>query len=472
MPFPRHHVTSELTTGFADIRTRLGVRDEFPPDAVALAATRSTETAGATDGHRDRRDVPLLSIDPAGSRDLDQALHLERSGSGYTFHYAIADVAQWVHADDAIDREARLRGTTIYCPDRRIPLHPTELSEGAASLLGDHDGPALLWTIALDQRGEITDVDVERAIVRNDRPLSYAAVQQALDDGTTDEQCRLIEEVGRLRVEREVERGGVSLELPEQSVDRVGDHYELSYERPLDVERWNAQLSLCCGMAAARLMLDARCGVLRTLPPAEADTIARLRVHSAALNVVWPEAMTYPQWVRTLDPATPAGAALMTQAARTLRGSGYLAFDGDVPPEHEHHAIAADYAHVTAPLRRLVDRFANECVLAAAAGTRPPGWVLDALPTLPGIMASTGRLASEVERAVVDLAEAATLAHLVGTTFDAVVTATNKGFSTIQLTDPAVIGTVQGELPIGEPTRVRLDVADIAGPTVRFVAAP
>ena len=66
------------------------------------------------------------------------------------------------------------------------------------------------------------------------------------------------------------------------------------------------------------------------LASADAETIARLRVHSAALDVPWPDDLSYPEWVRTLDPATPHGAALMTQAARTLRGSGYLAFDGDV----------------------------------------------------------------------------------------------------------------------------------------------
>lgn len=470
MQAPRHHISAELTTGFARIRADLGVRDEFSDDALELATARAAaaSTSGSPSPHVDRRDIPLLSIDPPGSRDLDQALHLERNGSGYRFHYAIADVANWVEPGDPIDAEARLRGTTIYAPDRRVPLHPTALSEGAASLLQGVDRPALLWTIDLDQRGEVGNVSVERAMVHNRRALSYGEVQTALDSGSTDEQFRLIDDVGRLRVELETARGGVSLELPEQTVDRVDDHYELTYDAALDVEHWNAQLSLCCGMAAAQLMLGAKVGILRTLPPADPDTIARLRVHSTALHVAWPADMDYPTWVRTLDPSTPAGAALMTQAARTLRGSGYLAFDGDVPTEHRHHAIAADYAHVTAPLRRLVDRFANECVLAAASGTRPPAWVLEALDELPGIMGSTARLANEVDRAVVDLAEAAVLAHRVGDTFSAVITSAGRGFSSIQLTEPAVIGTIAGELAIGTTITVRLEAADLAGPTVRF----
>jgi len=468
VPQPRHHLSSELTERFAAIRAELSVPETFPADVADLAARRAAEPAAPTAGRVDRREVELLSIDPAGSRDLDQALHLERRGSGYRFHYAIADVAHWVHPGDAIDAEARRRGTTIYCPDVRIPLHPPTLSEGAASLLEGGDRPALLWTIDLDQRGETVDVAVERAVVRNRRALSYTEVQAALDGGSDDEQFRLIEEVGRLRRDLETVRGGVSLDLPEQQVDRVGDHYELAYERALDVESWNAQLSLCCGMAAATLTIAAGVGILRTLPEAEPATIAQLRAHSSALGVAWPADLDYAGWVRSLDPATPHGAALMVQAARLLRGSGYLAFDGDLPADHRHHALAADYAHVTAPLRRLVDRFGNECVLAAAAGARPPGWVLDALPTLPRIMAATARLAGEVDRAVVELAEAAALAHLVGRTFPATVTSSGPDTSTIQLAEPAVIGSVRAELPMGSTVTVRLDEADVAGPAVRF----
>ncbi len=467
MPRPRRHLTDELTARFVAIRADLDVPEEFPVETLALAARRanSAQSAGV---EADRRDVELFSIDPAGSRDLDQALHLERVGSGYRFHYAIADVGHWIEPGDAIDVEARRRGSTIYCPDVRVPLHPTDLSEGAASLLAGTERPAILWTIDLDQQGVTSHVGVERAIVRNRRTLSYREVQDAIDAGSTDPQFRLLEEVGRLRLALEVERGGLSLDLPTQEVERVDGHYELRYERALDVERWNAQMSLCCGMAAAELMTCAGVGILRTLPAAEPETIDRLRLHSAALNVPWPTEMSYPQWVRSLDPATPAGAALMTQAARTLRGSNYLPFDGDLGADHRHHAIASDYAHVTAPLRRLVDRFANECVLAAAGRRRPPGWVLDALPELPGIMGSTAQLASRVDRAVVDLTEAATLAHLVGRTFPAVVTATGRNQSTVQLTEPAVIASIPGEVAIGTTLTLRLDVADLDGPTVGF----
>ena len=472
MPAPRIHLTGDLDAEFAAIRERQGVTASFPIEATTLAESRAAAPSDAA-ARGDHREVEFLSMDPAGSRDLDQALHLERHGSGYRFRYAIADVASWVQAGDPIDTEARVRGETIYCPDLRIPLHPVALSEGAASLLADQDRPALVWTIDLDQRGEIVDIAAERSVVRNRRALSYAFVQSELDAGSTDEQFRLIEEIGTLRRNLETERGGVSLDLPEQSVDRDGDHYTLSYSAALTVEGHNAQLSLCCGIAAARLMTEAGFGIIRTLPPAEAVTIDRIRASSLALGQPWPDAMTYPEWVRTLDASGSTGAALMTQAAHTLRGAGYLAFDGDLPASPEsrvHSAIAAEYAHVTAPLRRLVDRFANECVIAAAAGTRPPGWVLEALPLLPELMSSAGHRSSAVDHAIVDLMEAAVLTHRIGEVFDATVISRSKAFSTIQIHEPAVIATITDPADLGSTIRVRLDAADVAGPTVRFTA--
>jgi len=479
VPRPRRHTTRELGPAFGAIRRRLGVPGAFPAEVEALAAARAAAgpaTVPDTEAPLDRRDLELWSIDPEGSRDLDQALHLARDGAGYVVHYAIADVGAWISPGDALDLEARRRGTTVYCPDERVPLHPTALSEGAASLLPGVDRPAVLWRLALDQRGELRDVTVGRALVRSRRARSYAEVQRELDEGRADEPARLLVEVGTLRRELEIERGGVHLALPEQSVERDGDHYRLRYEAPLEVEEHNAQISLCCGIASARLMLDAGCGVLRTLPAPESDVLDALRTHSTTLGVPWPDDVDYPGWVRALDPAEPRGAALLTQAARTLRGAGYLTFDGSVPAAHHHAAIAAPYAHVTAPLRRLVDRFAHELVLAAAAGRRPARWALLALPELPALMGTATQRASAVERAVVDVTEAAVLAHRIGERFDAVVTSVSGRRVTVQLTEPAVVSALAVEdhhaLPTpGSTVRLRLVEADPAapdGPTLRF----
>src|SRR6478735_8478971 len=148
-----------LRSGIADIQAGLGVTPDFPPE-VEEAARAAAASPRLPD--LDRTDLPFVTIDPASALDLDQALHLERTGDGYTVRYAIADVAAFVSPGDPVDVEAHQRGESLYGADSKIPLHPKVLSEGAASLLPDQVRPALLWTIALDATGDGTSVHVER----------------------------------------------------------------------------------------------------------------------------------------------------------------------------------------------------------------------------------------------------------------------------------------------------------------------
>ena len=146
--------------------------------------------------------------------------------------------------------------------------------------------------------------------------------------------------------------------------------------------------------------------------------------------------------MRSLDPATATGAALLVQAARVLRGAGYVGFrDGAVPEAATHAAVAAPYAHVTAPLRRLCDRAANEVVLALLAGAEVPEWAQAAVEVLPGVMAETGSREATYSRAALDLVEALVLRPAVGRRFSAVVVDVDDDGerAQVQLRDPAVV---------------------------------
>src|SRR3954466_11897429 len=167
----------DLTPALAALRRDLALPGDYPPEVVAEAERVAAEPRG--DGHGAATDLELVTLDPAGSRDLDQAFALSRrAGGGYDFSYAIADVGSFVTAGAAIDREAHVRGETLYLPDGRIPLHPAVLSEGAASLLPGQDRPAVLWRLQLDADGEPTSVDVRRSIVRSRAQLDYVSLQK------------------------------------------------------------------------------------------------------------------------------------------------------------------------------------------------------------------------------------------------------------------------------------------------------
>lgn len=457
-----------LRGAVARLREQLGVPASFPEEALAEAQRAA---ASVSLPELDRTDIDLLTIDPPGAMDLDQAVHIEGRGAGYRVYYAIADVGAFIAPGGAIDREAQARGETFYAPSLRTPLHPPALSEGAASLLPGERRPALLWELDLDADGALRTADVRRALVRSRQRLDYAGVQAALDAGTASASLQLLREVGELRQAAERARGGVSLRAPEQEVVPTASGWGLAYRQPLPVEDWNAQISLLTGMAAAGLMLRAGIGILRTLPPAAPQDVDRLRRIAAGLGLAWSRPTPYADFVRGLDPAVPTQAAMLTACTRLFRGAGYAAFDGPPPAEPVHAALAAEYAHCTAPLRRLVDRFSGEVCLAVCAGAAVPEWTRVALPTLPALMGAADARAKKYERGIVDLVEALVLKDRVGETFTGVVIAVDgRGGGTVQLADPAVEARATGELELGAQVAVRLEAAVLELGGVRFRA--
>jgi len=462
-----------LQDGIAAIRAELKVTPNFPPE-VEQAAGKAAANPRLPE--LDRTDLPFVTIDPEESLDLDQALHLERNGDGYRVHYAIADLAAFVTPGDPIDVEAHRRGETLYGADSKIPLHPKVLSEGAASLLPDQVRPALLWTIEVDRTGEGTDVRVERALVKSRAKLSYAGVQKSMDDGTADPMLHLLQEIGEKRLAKEAARGGVSLPLPEQEISIQGDTWRLEYRSLLPVESWNAQISLLTGMGAASLMVYARVGLLRTLPEPDPRDVQRLHRTARALHIDWPAELLYPDFIRSLDPTRPSHAAMIVASTRLLRGASYIGFNGELPALAEQAALASEYAHVTAPLRRLGDRYAGEICVALCANEPVPQWVLDKLGELPDTLRESGRRANQYENAIVNLVEAAVLAPMVGESFEGVVVELDekddtRGAVTIQ--DPAIEATVTSSrpLPLGSDVTVSLAKADVASRTVEFTLA-
>ena len=154
-------------------------------------------------------------------------MHLARDGDGYVVHYAIADVAAFITPGDPIDVEAHRRGQTLYGADAKVPLHPTVLSEGAASLLPDQVCPALLWTIKVDATGEGTDVTVERARVSSHAPSSTTpASSRRSTTARPTSRCSCSRRSASCALAREAARGGVSLPLPEQQVSIEGDRWQ------------------------------------------------------------------------------------------------------------------------------------------------------------------------------------------------------------------------------------------------------
>ncbi|MGO1884672.1 MAG: RNB domain-containing ribonuclease [Citricoccus sp.] len=497
----RSAAQTDLAAHLADLRHEFSLPADFPPEVLAEAEGAAADLMGRLP-KRDRTDLPLLTIDPPGSTDLDQAVHIQRGPEdadgtaatpadheprtsaevAFTVHYAIADVPAFITAGGALDAETLRRGQTIYLPDGRIPLHPEVISEDTGSLLPGVDRGAYLWTFQLDASGAVVSARLERARVRSRAQLTYEQAQQRIDEGGSESGTSvLLREVGQLRAGQEIRRGGASLRLPDQEIAATDHGYEVLNAPPLDVEDWNAQISLMTGIAAAEIMLRGRIGILRTMPPADVDSEARFRARTRALGHPWPEDQAYGEYLRGLDTADPRQLAIMHAATSLFRGAGYTSFDGDTPEVTVQSAIAAPYAHTTAPLRRLVDRFVLVTCLALTQGQPVPAGIRALLPALPEAMRESGLVASRAANAALELVEAASLCGLEGREFSAVVIsapspeqaekARAEGrlpWGEVQVEQPPVLARYEGFAEAGSQIRVELVTADLATRTVLF----
>ncbi len=446
----RADLTEELVEGLGEIRRQFKVPGDFPAAVLQAAADAAKRVPNA---HVDRTDWPFVTLDPSSSTDLDQAFHIEMVGDDVMLHYAIADVAWFVDEGDALDAEAWLRGATQYLPDGKAGLYPALLAEGAASLLPDGPRPAIVFHVRVDSSGESKLDGAERSLVHSRAKLAYETVQPAqLPDS--------FPELARRIAAAEDARGASRIEPLEQVVTATTGGYEISFRPRLKSEDDNAAMSLATNLAVADALLAAGTGLFRIMPEPDERAQQRLRHTARALGVAWPDGTSLADFARSLDGSSPKPAALLMDIRRAGGGASYVPFAAGQRPWHA--AMAATYAHATAPLRRLADRYVVMAALAVANGRPVPSPVQAAFPKLPDVMKVADDRAGQIERAVVDLAETALLSGQVQRTFAAVVTDVDERGARIQLCELPVMSRLDAHhVEPGDDVRVRVVSTDI-----------
>lgn len=438
-----------LQDGLAAIRAQYQLPETFPPEVMAEAEAAVTRPL---DDHRDRTGMHFVTLDPASSRDLDQAFSIQVRGGSIICHYAIADVAWFVDDGGAMDREAWERGTSQYLPDGKISLYPQTLSEGAASLLPDVVRPAILFSTRVEADGSAMLEGVERVTIKSRAKLGYETVQPSdLPEGFA--------ELNRRVALGEHKRGAHRTEPPAQEVVGHDGHYDLRFSPQQPAEAQNAALSLANNLAVADALLKAHTGLFRVMPEPEGWALKRLRNTAKAMDIDWPKGREVPEMERILDPADPNQAALLLAIRKASPGATYEPYRDGVTPWHA--AMAASYAHATAPLRRLADRYVIMAAYAVANGRPVPAAITHAFDRLPKVMARAEALGGNIQRAVIDLAEAIVLKDRIGETFAAVVTDVDQRGPRIQLCGLPVVSRLKdAEVEAGARIDVRLDEAD------------
>jgi ribonuclease R len=359
-------------------------------DAAALVANPGLDDPAL----EDLEGLPFVTIDYEHSKDLDQALHIAREGSGWRLRYALADASFYLPPDSALFAEALRRGASYYLAHLCAPMLPTSLCEGIISLNEGVPRRALVLELPIDAEGLPGALTVRRARIRSRAKLSYDGVQAWVDDpGTSplDGQeytgvLAALRELGAPLLAQARARGMVSFERPEVAWEPPGPTapgFRLVADQRNDVERWNEQISLLCNTEAARLM--------REHPDPQLQPIYRVHPHPVAarldsleahirglctLHALPAQAWTWRRGEETLAdyvarlPRGPREDRLRQAIQRQILHS-YERSDF-TPEPGPHHALGVPcYGRFTAPMREVVGVFAHKELLELL-GLEPP----------------------------------------------------------------------------------------------------
>lgn len=373
-------------------------------------------------------------------------------------HYALADVAWFVPAGGALEAEAWQRGVTLYLPDGRARLYPPALSEAAASLLPDGPRPAVVVTVRCSPEGEVKLEGAVRALVRSRAKLAYETVDTA--------QVPHLDDFAARMARAEEARGAARVDPPEQEIERDLDgRFHLTLRPWLPSEKVNSALSLAANIAIAEALYAAGTGLFREMHAPDDRALRRLRQSARGLGLDWPATLSLAGFERTIGPRSVAGAAFQLAVRRATGGADYAPFRSGHRPFHA--AIGATYCHATAPMRRLADRYVLDAVLGLFGGSSMPDQAF--FTRLSEVMNAADSRQNAIERAVLDLAEAALLHGREGEVFRAIVTERDDKGARLQLAELPVVARVDTRsVASGDELQVRLAKADPVRGELRF----
>lgn len=373
-----------------DILERYEIDPEFSPEVLAETENWLADPGLTDDSLQDFTGLPFITIDNEDSRDLDQAMFIEREGQGFAIYYALADAAYYVRANTALLAEALRRGSSYYLPGLCIPMLPASLSEGIISLNANVDRRAFVLRMKLDEGGEICSTDFLRAKIRSRAKLTYDGVQtyhdspagHTLSNHDYTETLNLLRVVGELRIARAKRQGVIRFDRRYLTVGHDKDdrqRFSVKLEERNQVEKWNEQVSLLCNMEGAALLLkdapqEGIEPVYRSHPAPLADRLNELalgiesivQAHSLEPSI-WhwqrhkrgehpPETLAnYLERLPKDGPTIRVRAALQRQILYANRASTF-----GVEAEG-HYALGVDgYARFSSPMREVVGIFTHK----------------------------------------------------------------------------------------------------------------
>lgn len=426
---------------------RYGWPEEFPEEARQQAEGHGTDPDPADlQGRRDLQALRTFTVDGETARDFDDAVSIERTGAGgYRLYVSIADVARYVPRGTPVDEEAYARGTSLYFPDRALPMLPPALSTGICSLVPGTPRLARTALLEFDRRGQWERTELCRSVIRSDARLSYTEVGRLLVDGDPEvsgrypelvEPLRVMEELTHLLMDRRRARGGLDFELPETEILLDGDNMPTDIRRGerTIAHRMIEEFMIAANEAVARYLRERRfpC-VYRVHEGPDEDTLDAIAPFLSTLGYRLHrqgEKVSSLEIQRVLEACRgkPEERVLNRMLLRSMKQAVY-------DPENIGHfgLASAAYLHFTSPIRRYPDLMVHRLLDQAASGQRPGARALeelaDYLQEAADHSSRRERLAMDAEREMVDLKKAQFMTGKIGEVHSGIITGlTNFGF--------------------------------------------
>lgn len=410
--------------------------EEFPPEVLEEARLQAAQFEETIPADRyDATEETTITIDPEDARDFDDAISLERREDGsWRLGVHIADVAHFVPPNSAIDHEARQRATSVYLPDRVIPMLPELISNGLASLQPGRLRFTKSVYIEYTPDGIKTDVKIYRSVIRSDKRLTYEQVDAFLEDpekfkrawGTKIHDLLLrMRELARILRHRRQLRGALELVMPEIKVDLdrkgqvVGAHLVPNTESHQMIE----EFMLAANESVAEALRDRAWPFLRRIhKPPSAKKIEILQGFIEALGFPVGDLENRFSLQKLLQYATgkPQQYAVHYAVLRSLQRAIYS------PLEEGHYALASDcYCHFTSPIRRYPDLTIHRLVDALLTN-QTPRFDLTDLVALGEHCSDREEQAEAAERELTRLKLLSFLSERIGMEMDGIVTGVER----------------------------------------------
>jgi len=456
--------TGRITTvigapGEKGIATDIAIHSHAIPFKWPSAVLEEIESFGtdvpdrAKQGRTDLRDVNLVTIDGADARDFDDAVFCEKAGAGWRLLVAIADVSHYVSIGSELDNEATRRGTSVYFPDRVVPMLPEVLSNGLCSLNPKVDRLCMVCEMRVSRDGKVTRSTFYEAVMRSKARLTYGQVGAYLDGESKhsvpkdlQSSLRELHKLYRAFAKARARRGAIEIDLP-QTKFKLNDDGEIDRIEVVprnDAHRLIEECMIAANVQAAKFLKKHRIpGLYRVHPRPDPDRFNDLRLYlvSLGLKVVHPDHVEPHHFTSLIEQikGRPDSAAITMAMLRSLTHAEYS------PGNIGHFGLALQsYAHFTSPIRRYPDLLVHRAIRHIINGGKPGryDYAPKQMERLGMITSSHEKRAEEATRDVEAWLKCQYMEGHLGDEFDGVITGVTNFGLFVQITDLMTDGLV------------------------------